>query len=214
MDETFVFQPDRRRGVIFHLAALVFLGLVGLTGFWFAGQAVGPTFLLYLLPALAALAFGPVLVYRLISLNRATYLVEREGILLRWGLRVEQIPINQVLWVRPASEVTPGLPLPPVRWPGAVRGYRHNASLGEIEFLSSQTRDLVLIATPGKAYAISPADPAGFLLAFDRCTEMGSLAPLEKRSLYPTVLFERVWRARPARPRSRSAARTSPPMPG
>lgn len=200
MDETFVFQPDRRQGVWFHLAALVFLGLIGLASLWLAARAAGgPALLVYVLPALVALAAGPLVAYRLISLRGSAYMLERDGLLLRWGLRVEQIPMDQVLWVQPADEAAPRLPLPLFRWPGAVRGYRHAPELGEVEFMAVHGRNLILIATPGRVYAISPADPEAFLQAFERCTEMGSLAPLQKRSVYPTVLLERIWRTQAAR---------------
>jgi len=200
MDETFTFLPERLRGRIFHMAALSVFGLVGLAGLWQAMHAsIGPLFLLYLLPALAALGAIPALAYRYYDLLNSSYTLEREGVRLRWGLRVEDIPIDNVLWVRPASELGTSLPLPRLRWPGAVVGTRMLAGAGEVEFMASQTRNLLVIATPGQGYAVSPADPEGFLLAFQRCTEMGSLAPMAPRSIYPTYLLGRVWRSRLAR---------------
>jgi len=200
MNETFTFLPDRLRGRIFHLVALSVSGLVGLVGVWQAMHAnIGPVFLLYLLPALVALGTIPALGYRYYDLLNSSYILEREGVRLHWGLRVEDIPIENVLWVRPASELGTSLPLPRLRWPGAVVGTRMLAGAGEVEFMASQTRNLVVIATPGRGYAISPADPEGFLLAFQRCTEMGSLVPLAPRSIYPTYLLGRVWRSRLAR---------------
>jgi hypothetical protein len=200
MDESFNFQPDRRRGRLFHQAALVVFSLVGMVGLWQAAQAtIGPVFLMYLLPALAALGAVPALAYRYYDLLNSSYTLEREGVRLRWGLRLEVIPIEEVLWVRPASELGRALPLPRLRWPGALVGSRSLPGAGEVEFMAAQAQGLVVIATPGRGYAVSPSDPQAFLLAFQRCMEMGSLFPLEARSVYPTYLLSRVWRSRLAR---------------
>jgi hypothetical protein len=91
------------------------------------------------------------------------------------------------------------LQLPWPRWPGAVVGTRRLGGLGEVEFMASRSSLLVIVAARGRAFALSPADTPGFLLAFQRVTEMGSLAPLPARSQYPTFLFSRVWADRRAR---------------
>ena len=65
--------------------------------------------------------------------------------------------------------------------------------MGPIEFVASGAAELVLVATPRKIYAISPAHPEEFLRAFNRITELGSLTPLKSRSVYPVFLLARVW---------------------
>jgi hypothetical protein len=141
----------------------------------------------------------PLLTYRLYALRNSLYVLERDGIRIRWGLRAEEIPMTSVLWVHLRSELGTPLPLPRLRWPGAVLGVRHWPGAGNVEFLASNARNLVLVSTPERIFAISPADPEIFLHTFDRFTEMGSLTPLEARSVYPTFLLTRVWRARAAR---------------
>jgi hypothetical protein len=69
----------------------------------------------------------------------------------------------------------------------------------QVEFLAAQTRPLVLVATPGRIYAISPDDPKGFLQRYQHFSELGSLAPLPARSVFPSFLLARVWATRPAR---------------
>jgi len=199
MDEA-VFQPDYRFGQVFHLAAILFFVVLAGLGLWQAAQAtIGLIFLLYQVPFLLALGLIPVLVYHYYALQNSRYVLEREGIRLRWGLRVEEIPMTSVIWVHPSSELATPLPLPRLRWPGAVLGNRHLPGVGVIEFLASSSRNLVLIGTPERTFAISPADPTSFLHAFERFTEMGSLAPLTPRSIYPAFLLTRVWSALPAR---------------
>ncbi len=51
-----------------------------------------------------------------------------------------------------------------------------------------------MVATYERAYAISPSDPGGFLLAYQRLTEMGSLIPSQPQSVHPTFLLARAWK--------------------
>ena len=91
---------------------------------WPPRSASGLTFLLLLLPALAALILAPPLLYRLIALQRATYVLRRDGILLSWGLRREEIPMDQVQWVGPPEALGSPVPHALGGWPGAVLSTR------------------------------------------------------------------------------------------
>jgi hypothetical protein len=199
MDE-FLFLPQRRIGLFFHAGAiLLFLAVAGI-GLWQATQAVmGPIFLFYLLISLSSVLVIPLLAYRAYALRSAFYSLERDGIRLRWGLRFEDIPMPAVMWVHPASNLSSSLPLPWLRWPGAVLGTRRLAGTGTLEFLAASSKNMILVATPDRVYAISPADVEGFLQAYQRLTEMGSLSPLPERSIYPTLLLRQVWETRAAR---------------
>ena len=200
MQDEFAFRPDRRMGLIFHIAGSLLFTLASLFGLWQASQAsIGLMFMLYLLPALASVIIVPILAYRVYALQSAVYILQREGIRVRWGLRSEDIPMDDVLWVHPAAELSAPLPLPALRWPGAVLGKRHLAGGGEVEFLAGNFRDMLYIATPGGGMVISPVAPDRFLETFQRFTEMGSLTPLPARSVYPAFLLARVWSAKLAR---------------
>lgn len=182
------------------MGAIAILAAVAAWGLWQASLTdSGLIFVLSLIPALIAAVVVPFLAYRLQALRGAFYLLERDGIILRWGLRSEEIPINDVLWVRPASEAGGALPLPWLRWPGAVIGTRTREGDVPLEFMASGTEKLVLIATHKGTFAISPPDPAAFLSAYHRLTELGSFSPLKARSVYPTFLLARLWRRRTAR---------------
>jgi hypothetical protein len=200
MQDEFAFRPDRRMGLIFHIAVILLFTLASLFGLWQASQAsIGLMFMLYLLPVMAAVIIVPMLAYRVYALQTAVYTLEREGIRVRWGLRSEDIPMDDVLWVSLVAELSAPLPLPALRWPGAVLGKRHLAGGGEVEFLAGNFRDMLYIATPGGGIVVSPAAPERFMETFQRFTEMGSLSPLSSRSVYPAFLLARVWSARPAR---------------
>ena len=201
MNGEYVFYPPRRNGLIFHLVAITLLTLGGGWALWQAvNSSVGPTFIFYLLPFLIALPIVPFLIYRLNNLDNASYALERDSLSLRWGLRLEVIPMMDVQWIRPAGDLQESLRLPPIRWPGAVLGTRRlSGGRITIEFLAAHSRDLLVIATSKQFYAISPANPSEFLLAYQHFTELGSLLPPAPRSVYPTILISRAWRDRLSR---------------
>ncbi len=123
----------------------------------------------------------------------------REGIRLRWGLRVEEIPMDHVLWIHPASDLTSPLPLPWLRLPGSLLGKRQVPGGGIVEFLAGGTRNLVFIATQSGGFAVSPSNPERFIETYQRITELGSLSPVAPRSVYPSFLLYRLWADWPAR---------------
>lgn len=186
--------------MIFQIIMILVLLSLGILGLWQAAQApIGPGFLLYLIPFLVALVFVPLLSYRTYALWRASYLLERDGIYLRWGLREEIIPMDAVIWVRGSSELEISIPRPWFRWPGAVLGVRKLLDGRRVEYLAAKTGQLILIATDDNVYAISPANEGEFMLAYQRFAELGSLTPLAPYSSYPANLLRQVWVAPTAR---------------
>ncbi len=200
MNGGYEFRPPLRMGALFQFGAITVLAIMAGWGLWRASQAeIGLSFVLYLLPTLLAVVIGPLLVYRYLALRGASYRLERDGISLRWGLRAEDIPIDTVSWVRTASELGRSLPLPWLRWPGAMLGVRRLPNGTTIEYMAADLQRLVLVATTQCVYALSPEDPSAFLAAYQRLTEMGSLTPLAARSVHPTFLLARIWRTASAR---------------
>jgi hypothetical protein len=88
---------------------------------------------------------------------------------------------------------------PLFRIPGAVLGKQIQPDGKEVEFLAAREKGLVLIITPDRIYAVSPADENEFLQTYRRLAEFGSLAPIASISDYPTALLGRAWANRPAR---------------
>jgi len=198
--EEFIFYPPIRWGLIVHAAGALLLISAGGYGLWQAFHAtIGPRFLVFLIPSLLAIGLAVWLVYRGYALSGAFYILERDGLRLHWGLRLEDIPMDAVIWARQADELESRLPLPWLRIPGSVLGNRNLPGVGNVEFFASSWRGIVLVATPERTYAISPQDPHAFLNAFRRFMELGSLSPLPARSVFPTLLLSRVWQARLAR---------------
>jgi hypothetical protein len=186
--------PPSRNGLIIHIFLSVALGAISLGAFWVAFQTpVGLVFTFYVLLFVFTAIPTPILAYRAYALTRANYLLSRDNLRLVWGLRVEDIPVTDVEWVRPVAGQTPPLALPFFRLPGGILGVTRQRELGRVEFLAAETNTLLLVATAKKVFAISPANPAAFVTAFQKAIEMGSLANLEPHSQYPTFVVARAW---------------------
>lgn len=160
---------------------------------------VGPQFVIDLLLALLAFAPIPVLGYRAYALLRSDYYIDRDSLAILWGLRIEDIPLTDIEWVRPATDLTHPLALPAFRLPGGVLGSRRHPDLGLVEFIAADTKNLILIATSKHIFAISPRDAAGLVRTFARATELGSLTRAESKSVYPSFIITQAWESPIAR---------------
>ncbi len=186
--------PPSRRGLIIHIALSVTLGVVSLGAFWLAFQMqVGLLFTFYVLLFFVTAIPTPILAYRAYALARANYFLSRDNLRLVWGLRVEDIPVTDVEWVRPVAGLTPPLALPFFRLPGGILGIKKQTNIGNVEFLAAEADTLLLIATAKTVFAISPANPGAFVAAFQKAIEMGSLAEVAPHSQYPTFVVARAW---------------------
>lgn len=198
-DTPAVFLPPRRRGLLVHIGLITGLSLViFLLLLLVLDSELGLLFLLYLLASLFLAVPLPFIIYRLSALLRSSYTLRRDGIQLRWGLRVADIPINEVLWVEMADNLTTPLTLPRLSWPGAVLGSTAHPDAKLVEFMSTEREGLVIIGTDERVYAISPEKPSVFLRIYQEKLEMGSMAPLAAYQSHPDFLLATIWRTRAA----------------
>lgn len=123
MTEKQVFFPPKTPGIVLHVLLLVVLlvGIITLMILAFS-QPVGWSLALYLLGSLILIALLPIVAYRGYALLHASYRIERDGLRVRWGLRSEDLPLTEVIWVRPASDLVNPLHLPRLSTPGAILG--------------------------------------------------------------------------------------------
>jgi len=188
------FPPPKRRGLLVLTLIILVLASVAAFGFINLSRApVGPTFLISLLTALLAFTPIPFLGYRIYSLWRADYHLDRDSLALSWGLRVEDVPLSDIEWIRPAADLTRPLSLPSFAIPGALIGMRRHPDLGVVEFLASDAKKLLLVATAKRVFAISPENPVALAQTFARATELGSLTPAEAKSVYPSFVITQAW---------------------
>ncbi len=188
------FPPERKRGlVILGAVAILLLAASGVL-FWLAMQEqYGSFFVLFILFSILLLIPAIFFAYRWYALLQGNYGLERDGIHLRWGLRVEDIPLPDVEWVRAAANLPDGIPLPWMSLPGAILGVVTDPSLGKVEFMASEVEGMLLIGTAGRVYAISPADHTEFLRYFQDSMELGSLTPIQAFSTEPVNYIRDVW---------------------
>ncbi|HEX5809694.1 MAG TPA: PH domain-containing protein [Anaerolineales bacterium] len=196
MDSTKVghFPPAKQVGLILHgilIVALAGASLWGLSNL--TNAQVGPAFVSNLLIGILAFAPIPFLGYRAYALFKADYYIDRDSLAILWGLRLEDIPLTDIEWVRPASDLTHPLSLPRLRLPGAVLGTRRHPDLGAVEFIAASARNLILVATSKHVFAISPRDAVSLVRTFARATELGSLTPTEAKSVYPSFVITQAW---------------------
>jgi hypothetical protein len=194
------FPPAKRSGITVHVIMILLLTAASAWGFWnISSIQVGPSYVTYLLIALVAFAPIPFLGYRAYALQRADYYIDRDSLAVLWGLRIEDIPLTDIEWMRPATDLTSPLRLPRIRFPGAILGTRRHPDLGLVEFIASDSRNLILVATSKRVYAISPENPAALVQTLARATELGSLTPAKPVSVYPSFIITQAWESPIAR---------------
>jgi hypothetical protein len=194
------FPPPKRRGLIVHSSIIFVLTIITIIGFINLSNAeVGPVFLISLLISIFAFAPIPFFLYRAYSLWRADYFIDRDSLAIHWGLRIEDIPLNDIEWIRPVTDLTTPLNLPPLSLPGGLLGLRKHPDLNVVEFLAADANKLLLVATAKRIFVISPEDPASLAQTFARATELGSLAAVEAKSVYPSFVVTQAWQNELAR---------------
>lgn len=193
---TGLFPPSKRNGLILHGLLLLLLATAAGWGFFnLLRGSGGLNFVIYLLVGLIGFAPIPLLGYRAFALYRAEYILDRDSLELRWGLRDEDIPLTDIEWVRSMRDLTQPLNLPPMPMAGAILGLRRHRDLGIVEFIASERKNLLLVATSKRVYAISPANPVEFTQTFARAVELGSLVPAKPKSIYPSFLLAEAWQS-------------------
>lgn len=194
------FPPPKRLGLIVNGSIIFVLTIITTISFINLSNAqVGPAFLIWLLIAIISFAPIPFFAYRAYSLWRADYFIDRDSLAIHWGLRVEDIPLNDIEWIRPVDDLTNPLKLPPLSLPGGLLGLRRHPDLNLVEFIASDAKKLLLVATAKRIFVISPEDPSALAQTFARATELGSLAPAEAKSVYPSFVVTQAWKNNLAR---------------
>jgi hypothetical protein len=195
MAETFTFLPKRTPGIVLHaILAIVILSGCGFL-IWQAFQQTGGALLVvYLFGATLLFALLPLVGYRGYALLHGIYSLKRDGLRVRWGLRQEDIPLSEVTWVRPATDLEKPFSLPAGSLPGAILGTAEHPDLGRVEFIASDVNNLVVVATINKVFVLSPELHDEFVQRFQRALEMGTLNPMESFSAVPAAFLLEVAR--------------------
>ncbi len=188
------FDPPRRKGFALHLIALLVDSiLIVVLLFSAVSQPPGLIVVLALMGALLLSLPLPILMYRLYSLWQSGYWLGRDGVRLRWGLRLIDLPFDDIVDVARADELEQSIEFPRWYWPGNLVGQTMDAELGLVEFLASDAQQIVVIGTKERVFAISPQRPGDFVTAYKRESERGSLRPLTAQSIQPLFVLVEAW---------------------
>jgi len=200
MDDFREFRPARQGGLILHAGVLLLVAAAcgGMLMLAMAQDTRG-FLILYLIGCLIAFLPIPLILYRLFALLRSKYVIDREGFHIQWGLRTEDIPMNEIEWLRLAVDMPYQIPLPRFSVQGAILGVIKMDDLGTVEFLASDSSQLLLIACRNKVLVISPNDLDDFQDTFMRFAEMGSIAPIKARSSNAEFLLTALFKDKVAR---------------
>jgi Bacterial PH domain len=195
-------RPPLRTGLTIGLSLLLLsLGAAALGMAQMTRTALSPWLVLWTLLPLVGVPMAILVGYRLFGLMTARYTVDRNALRVRWGLRVEQAQLAEVVLQRvPDALVAKFRPTGSGWWPGCIVGRRRVEGVGNVEFLATRPADGMLIVSIGGAVlAISPPDVPAFLEAFVYATRLGSLDRIAPLSLRPDFFSLRVWDDRAAR---------------
>src|SRR3972149_6392864 len=150
--------PPRALGVLIGvILLLVGLASVALGVSQLAQASISAALLLWAGLPIAGAALGALAAYRLYGLTTARYVLNRNGIGVRWGLAVEEIPLPTVRLENPPESLRQHLrPVGVVRWPGCVVGSSEVEGLGPVEFFSPRGASGTLpVISPGGTLATS-----------------------------------------------------------
>lgn len=133
--------------------------------------------------------------YWVYGLAGASYLLDRNALIIAWGTSKQVIPTGNIERVFTGDDIKEAVRFYGGRWPGHYVGYGELPDEGPTLFYATQSlRRQIFIATPGLVYAISPADREGFLESLRQRLRMGPTQAMEQSSQRPSILDWSIWR--------------------
>lgn len=173
---------------------VIILVAIGVAG----SQPIGPlTFCMVLVIVMALPAIG-LIAYQLFGLARSSYSLDRNMLTINWGPIRQVVPTDAIQRILLGAEIT-GAPqrFRGWRWPGLMHGQADVPDVGLTLFYApaSLQRQLIVI-TPTVAYAIAPADPAGFIDSIKARYELGPTQAVMQTTQHPPLFDWPLWRDR------------------
>ncbi|HMK09697.1 MAG TPA: PH domain-containing protein [Anaerolineales bacterium] len=189
--------PPRTRGMVIGVLLVLAGGAAALLGLLQLAQAsISPLLLLWIGMPLVGATLAALAAYRLYGLATARYVLNRNGIGIRWGWAFEEIPLPSVRLEAPPPTAWNALrPKGSLRWPGCVVGSAVAEGYGPVEFFATRAgAGMLLVVSASRTLAISPPDRDAFQRAFVEASRQGVLDPVEPRSTRPDLFLARLWR--------------------
>ncbi len=183
------------------ISALVSLGLLWLL----TSRPISASFFFLALAALIGGALVVVLGYWTFGFYTLRYHVDRNGIVITWGVLRQVIPMAHIQRLAPGTELAPTTRVRGFTWPGYYVGTGQDPALGPVLFYATRPRaEQLLIVTqsgpglaPAQAYAISPRDPAAFKLEYELRARLGPTVALTEGATLSRLAQLPLWHDRP-----------------
>lgn len=164
---------------------------------WVVRHPVGPAAAMLGLLAVATVPLIARLAYWVWGFFTLAYEVGRDGVVIRWAASRQVVPMADIRRVRRGRRYESSFA--GVRWPGYEVGHTQVAddTGTPVECMVYATAGLeaqvLLFASGGVAYAISPHDPAAFVEELKRRRSLGAVKSLSQETVRPRVLSLPVW---------------------
>jgi hypothetical protein len=191
-----VFRPSRgigvAVGVVLSAAAfgLAFVAVAAAVG----GDAEFKTFLAWVAAAVLFLC-GAAFVNWTHGLATLAYRVDADALVIQWGFRRVEIPIDTILRLVPGRTVDAARVFG-LNWPGCHIGHAEVKRIGYTLFYSTHRAqdELVIIHTTQESYAISLTNQAGLAEEIQARTVLGTLESHPQRSAATGIAALPFWR--------------------
>lgn len=175
-------------------AALASLGLLWLL----TTRPISASFFFLALAALIGVALVGVLGYWTCGFYTLRYRVDRNGLVITWGVLRQVIPVTNIERLAPGTELDPHTRIRGFTWPGYYVGVGHDPNLGPVLSYATRPREeQLLIITPTQVYAISPRDPAAFKLEYELRARLGPTVALTQGAILSRLARLPLWHDRP-----------------
>ncbi|MFA7249315.1 MAG: PH domain-containing protein [Dehalococcoidia bacterium] len=172
------YQPPRALGLMVGAVLIAWsLGITALLVLGTAGQPFGLLTLGTSVVIAGCLGIACAFAYWTYSLATLSYALDRNGLVIRWGITRQVIPLKAIERLVPGTAV--GVPqVRGVSWMGYHIGRAEIQRIGEVLFYSThQTPEQVLyVMTTERNYAISVPDPSAFARQIQVRQDLGPTA--------------------------------------
>jgi|LDZU01.1.fsa_nt_gi hypothetical protein len=121
--------------------------------------------------------------FQLFQISRSKYKIDRDGLTIFWGFQKMVMPIHEIEWIRPYDQMGYAVPLPALERMGIFTGKIFFRDLGDILFFATSQQDAFLIGTSQEVLFLSPIDPQAFQKGIQEAVYLGSITPLERKSI-------------------------------
>jgi hypothetical protein len=196
--DSMVFKPRRSTGILIGIAVII--SLLVLDALLLSYLKQSPINLIYFSLSLLVILSLPLLVllgYLVYGLFNLRYQLHRNALTIVWGATQQIIPMGSIQGVVWGEGLEGEIKVRGIKWPGHLLGHGQIEGVGRTLFYATEPlTGQLLVVTPTRGYSISPADPYGFLEAFEIRHHIGPIQLLSYEHRQPEIFSWPIWRDR------------------